>query len=273
MTETSDHPLYDPTRVDAAYQLRYSWTGWPSAENFPSTEPELLQDIRPLWERDGLRLLEHCWSTDQIQLLFSAKPAVSPTFLAGRAKGRLDHALRAAGSPIDFSRKIAVRSVGDNTRTDVESYVERQVGKERFIDPQYEQLMREFTVVRREVDLSLPAASARGRYWYNLHVVLVVEDRYRLSDREYLATIRDICFKIAEKKSYTISRLSAMPNHLHLALRGAPEQSPNDIVYAFQNNLAYALGQKPLWKNSFYVGTFGEYRMDGVRRKKMVTSL
>ncbi len=31
-------PLYNPQNEDAAYQLRYSWTGWPSAGRF-TTQP------------------------------------------------------------------------------------------------------------------------------------------------------------------------------------------------------------------------------------------
>jgi hypothetical protein len=58
-----------------------------------------------------------------------------------------------------------------------------------------------------------------------------------------------------------------MPDHLHIALRGDHERSPNEIVYAFQNNLAYAVGQQHLWQDPFYVGTFSEYDMDAVRRR------
>ena len=93
----------------------------------------MIESVRPLWEEDGLRLLEHRWTEEMIQLLFSARPHVSPQLLAARAKGRLDHAGRRAGLRLDFSRKLAVRSVGDNSRRDVEAYIERQVTKERRI--------------------------------------------------------------------------------------------------------------------------------------------
>lgn len=263
----SPRALYEPSQVDGAYRLRYSWTGWPSGKTFENTPAEILDEIVPLWEQDGLRLLEKRWAADKIQLLFSATPATSPVFLAARAKGRLDHALRAAGLQMRFSRKVAVRTIGDNTRKDVEGYIERQVAKERFADPRFEATMRQFTVVDPSVDLSVAGESARGRYWYNLHLVLVVVERYRIVDAKRLGTIRDWCFKIAEKKGYAISRLSVMPDHLHIALRGDHEQSPNEIVYAFQNNLAYAFGQTSIWENGFYVGTFSEYDMDAVRRR------
>src|SRR5688500_14944557 len=108
-------PLYRVDQQEPAYHLRYGWTCWPSARRFvdlPSSN--LLSSIADGWESDGLRALEWQWHEDAIQITFSAKPHVSPVFLATRAKGRLQHALRTAGSPQDFSRKLAVRSIGDN---------------------------------------------------------------------------------------------------------------------------------------------------------------
>jgi REP element-mobilizing transposase RayT len=258
-------PLYDPSTVDPAYHLRYTWTGWPSRHGFPHEPPGLLQQVAPLWETDGIRLLEPRWSRDAIQLIFSCKPHVSPTLLASRAKGRLDHALRGAGVAASFSRKVSVRSVGDNTRKEVETYVAAQVANARFVDADFEKRMDEFSIVDSRVDLAQPTASDRGRYWYNLHLVLVMADRLPLLDFEMLARLRDTSFAIARKKGYGISRLALMPDHLHIAMRGNIQESPEAIAGAFQNNLAYAAGQRRIWRDTFYVGTFGEYNMEAVR--------
>src|SRR5437870_33097 len=98
-------PLYEPRTEDGAYQLRYSWTGWPSGKAFASQPTSLIEDTKPLWEHDGLRVLEYRWTNEFAQILFSATPNISPVFVAGRAKGRLDHAIRAAGLSLPFSRK------------------------------------------------------------------------------------------------------------------------------------------------------------------------
>ncbi len=262
----SPQPLYDPAHANPAYELRYSWCGWPSNKTFDATPGDVLETVKPLWETDGLRLLEHRWTSDRVQLLFSATPETSPVLLAARAKGRLDHALRGHGYRMPFSRKLAVRSVGHNTRRDVEAYIERQVDKEPLAAPRFKEKLREFTVAIPGADLSQPTAVAHGRYWYNLHVVLVVERRHRVHDLTVLAAIRDGCFKIAEKKTHLVSRVSVMPDHLHVSLRGLPAESPQEIALAYQNNLAYLLGQRPLWKPGYYAGTFSEYDMDAVRR-------
>lgn len=258
-------PLYDPASADAAYELRYSWTGWPSSGRFTAPMAELVAAVQAAWEDDGMKVLEQHCAAEVVQILFSARPNLSPQFIAARAKGRLDHAARKGGKTLAFSRKLAVRSIGDNTRRDVEAYIERQVRKERFADARFEKAMEQFTVCDPNVDLSMPTETARGRYWYNLHMVLVVDGRRRISEQRILAQLRDATANIAAKKGHLISRLSVMPDHLHAALRPSPEESPIDVVYAYQNNLAYMLRTGRIWTDSFYVGTFGEYSMQAIR--------
>ena len=43
--------------------------------------------------------------------------------------------------------------------------------------------LKQFTVVCNDVDLSAPTETSHGRYWYNLHVVLVTTERYWIVDR------------------------------------------------------------------------------------------
>lgn len=265
----SPAPLYQPTIQDAAYQLRYAWTGWPLGRSFTRQPMELVEATKPLWEGDGMRVLEYRWTDELVQILFSCTPDLSPEFVAARAKGRLDHALRSAGVTLPFSRKVAIRAVGDNTRRDVEAYIERQVRKQRFVDPTFAGRMHELTVADSTVDLSEPTESARGRYWYNLHLVLVVDGHSPVSDIGVLRQLRVAFGRIAAKKEHAVSRLSVMPDHLHAAIRGQPSESPLEIVHSYQNNLAYMTQQGRIWGTGFYVGTFGEYSMQAVRNQNV----
>jgi REP element-mobilizing transposase RayT len=266
-TPMQPQPLYYPRTEDAAYQLRYSWTGWPCGKPFSTQPHQLIEETKPAWERDQLRLLEFRWTAEFVQLLFSATPDVSPEFVAARAKGRLDHALRNANIDSPFSRKVAVRTVGENTQRDVESYVDRQIDKEQFADSRFAHRMQQLTVINPQVDLSQPSETARGRYWYNLHLVLVVDRRVRIQDVKVLNDLREVFCKIAVKKGHTVSRLAVMQDHLHAALRARPFESPIDIAFAYQNNLALLTKQPEIWSKGFYVGTFGEYSMQAVRKR------
>jgi len=263
-------PLYRAEGQQVAYHLRYSWTAWPAGSLWRSLPiDDLLSTLAPRWEQDGLRVLERLISPDKIQATFSTRPDVAPTALARLAKGRLQHAMREADRTFQgFSRKVSVRCVGRNRAKDVQAYIARQVEKEHFADSRFEAMMRQFTVLCPSVNLALPDSSTHGRYWYNLHVVLVVAERYRIVDPHRLGTIRDRCFQIANKKGHRIAVLSVMPDHLHMALRGNRDESPQDIALAFQNNLAFALGQMRIWSDGYYVGTLGEYDMQAIRQNR-----
>lgn len=252
-------PLYQPTVSSGVHRLRYSWTGWPSGKAFSVTPTHLLAETAPLWQTDGLQLLEARWTSEHVQILFAASPDVPPTLVAARAKGRLDHALRTTGQAIPFSRKVSIRALGDNTRRDVEAYIEHQVEREHFVDPRFEHALGELQYADDRVDLSQPAASSHGRYWYNLHLVLVTERRWRIPDLDLLRQVRDATLRIAAKKQHAISRLSVMPDHLHAALRPQIEESPLEVASAYLNNLAYMLNRGRLWQDGYYAGTFGEY--------------
>jgi hypothetical protein len=71
------------------------------------------------------------------------------------------------------------------------------VAKEQFVDPQFAQRMPELTVDNPAVDLSQSTERNRGRYWYNQHVVLVVEQHARLESRPVLTGLRDAFSNVA----------------------------------------------------------------------------
>jgi len=259
-------PLYCSADLHPAYQLRYGWTGWPSTASFDvDILARLLPDIAPEWEKDGIRVLESSLTPRQIQLILSTTPQVDPVTLAARVKGRLQYHSRQHGIPIDFSRKLAVRSLGDPRREHVEEYVRNQVPNEALADDRFREMLAELTVVNPEVDLSEPTPSNSGRYWYNLHLVLVVSERYRIGEAAILAKIRDAALRIGDKKKYGVSTLAVLPDHLHLALRGDIAATPEAIALSFLNNLAHVLDQRPWWQPGYYAGTFGEYSMAAVR--------
>jgi REP element-mobilizing transposase RayT len=120
-------------------------------------------------------------------------------------------------------------------------------------------------VVNPDVNLGQPTKTNSGRYWYNLHLVLVASERFRSDDPATLGKIRDTSLRICIKKGYELSTMAVLPDHLHLAVRGAVEQSPEEIALVFLNNLAHASDQRPWWAAGYYAGTFGEYGMAAVR--------
>lgn len=262
----SIEPMYTPENIKPAYRLYYNWVGWPSKDyGLPKPDASFFAKVAHAWEADGIRLLERSWSCREGRLLTSVKPHVAPVFFTARMKGRLQHELRNHQMPVKFSRKIAMLTVGENRNATVERYVESQARKERLADPKTNDFLAQFTVHDSAVDLAAPTPTNAGRYWYNLHLVLVTRNRFRITNKSRLATLRDGCLQIARMHGHKISRLAVLFDHLHIALRGSLEQSPETIALCYMNNLAYLLRHDALWQQSYYVGAFGQYDMGAIR--------
>ena len=262
------NPIYTPETARVVHALRYDWTAWLREGVFPAETSAAVEACRSAWASDGLELdTFHIWD-GRIQCLFGTAPTVSPVFCAMRAKGRLQHALRAAGAPVAFQRNVSVRTLGENTRDVVASYIGRQVRKSDYVDPRWKEFLGHFTFADGAMQLADPQATGHGRYWYNLHLVIVVQNRrHPIGLKASFRKIHETCPRIAAKKGYALAAASIMPDHIHLSLRGSIEHSPMDIGLAFQNNLSFVLGYNRVWSYEFYVGTFSEYDVQSIGGK------
>jgi len=257
-------PQYN-TNINPVHHLQYAWTGWPAKGHLPPLPVgPARQALESAWNDDGLRLLEHTVPGDRLHMTFGVRPDVSPEFFVARVKGRLQHGYRQSGSQVKFSRKVAFRGIGDNTRATVENYVRDQLNRADLADPRYRESMKQHHYRDSACRLDHPRATERGRYWYNLHLVLVVAGRHRVGSDDTPRRIRETCLGTARKHDCEISELSIMPDHIHIALKGDPAESPATIALAFMDNTAYRLGLR-FWEDRYFVGTFGEYTMQAVR--------
>ena len=226
-------PIYIHENLTPAYHLRYAWTGWPtSGTEFPvRPESSFFEPLDDAWHTDHLRRIATHWQRDKIQFTFSSIPTVSPIHFVARVKGRLQHALRLAGTPARFSRKVAFRGIGDNHSADIKRYVARQVDRERFADERFANLLKQFTKVNDVRRFAEPLASNSGRYWYNLHIVLVISGRGKIGSLDELQKLDGSLEGTAAKHRYDIVVRSWLLDHLHLGLRGNIEESPQRLPW------------------------------------------
>ena len=249
------------------HNLFYSWDGWPSQGVFPP-EPtaSFFDSLNAAWRQDGFVLRAKVWAPDQIQLTFEVEPKFSPVFFAGRVKGRLQHALRKAGIPCEFSRKVAMRALGDNRSGVVEGYLRQQTARAELVDERYRATLRSAGLEDGAIDLSEPAETNSGRYWYNLHLVATTEGRYRIGKEDFLDRVRAGALAWAKEADCRLKALAIMPDHVHLAVRGNPERSPLELAEALWKSLNHAAGCQLMGEN-VYAGTFSEYEVGLVLRK------
>ena len=263
----SNTDCYSPETTTPAYALRWSWTGWPSQGLMPTMSNADWQVLSQAWEKDGIRLLEHKCEQDQWQVTVSSKPHAFPSLIVARIKGRIDHFFRSRGVPFKFSRKVSLRAIGDNTIADIQAYIGNQVEAAGFVDVRFAEALKQFTSVWTDGnEWNLPIEVASGRYWYHLHLVLVVDRRHRIRDLQFLAALFEACQAIALDRSDRLASISVMPDHLHLSLGGGNvEDSPEAIAIFYMNETCRRLKALGLWRPSYYIGTTGIYNMNAVR--------
>jgi REP element-mobilizing transposase RayT len=262
-------------RTDLVHRIAYSWTGWPKRERLPPLPGgDFLAALDAAWASDGLRRIAQRWQDDLVQFTFEAPGDVSPEFVAGRAKGRLDHALRQAGWRHGFERKVAVRSLGENTLEVVLCYIARQLDRADLADPRYVSSLAEAAWEDGDIDLEEPVASDFGRYWYNLHLVAVTNGRWRIGREDFLPKVtaavkswsEQLGSGAAGREKPGVHSLAVMPDHVHLAVRGPTAESPDGIAGSLREALNRAAGCL-LFDPRVYAGTFSSYPLSHVRAR------
>jgi REP element-mobilizing transposase RayT len=261
------NPIYTPDNTRAAFELNWGLTlFWRDA---PLAEDRWLAELQEATEPDGVRILKHRFTTnDAGEFFVSTKPHVSPPQLIRSVKGRLQHLIRAT-VPKAFQRNYCVRSVGSATREVIEQYVANQLTHHPMADAAVQQRLAKFQKTYPGVDLSQPCFSAHGMYWHNLHVVIVNEERWMEIDDQVLSKLSNMLENVAAKHGHRLSRVGLLPDHIHVTMGCPIEKSPQEIALGYLNNCAYACGMKPVYKFSYYVGTFGSsvlIRLAAVRK-------
>jgi len=257
----SPAPIYTSDNCTPAYQLNWSYSlFWRRAALDASHWQDALNDsLKP----DGIAILKcHQPQKNVTQLLLSTLPNVSGKFLVQRVKGRFQHLIREQ-MPSAFRRNYSLTSVGSTKREKLEAYVAQQIDHHRYADPRFRALLRRFQIVRPEVDLSEPRATSHALYAFNIHVVLQVQSGESAYDERSLNAWHEMIARASQAKGHRLSRAAILPNHLHLLLGCQLDESPEQVALGYLNNLSYACGMKPVFRYSYYVGTFGEYDLGG----------
>jgi hypothetical protein len=244
------------------HKLTYTWDGWPSEGSRLPCEPDF-SALDERWHGDGLRRLKSVWSASLVQLSFEVEPGVSPVHFTTRVKGRLDHALRQAGTPAKFSRKVGMRVIGDNTDPVVSRYLALQQVRGEFADPKYRKTLEEFSRECPEVDLEEPSATNSGRYWYNLHLVAVTNNRSRMGRGDFLPKVSAAVPAWADATGQSLRAMAVMPDHVHLIVRGNLDHAPGEIAESLYRALNRAAGLR-LFSDELYVGTFSSYSRQAI---------
>ncbi|MBS0206186.1 MAG: hypothetical protein JSS49_25100 [Planctomycetes bacterium] len=256
-------PLYTTASCRPAYQLRWSLALFVKQPLPPSDE--WIDLLTAEAERDGVRVLDSCVQNRNPFFTLSSRPEVSAPQIVKSIKGRLQNAIQHQ-VPKAFRRNFHLTSLGAANRKSTEAYVAQQLGHHHMADERVDRMLADFQLQFPDVDLSQPQYSSHGMYLYNLHVVLVHQERWNDICRTRLQTTTDMVVRSARVKGHRLSRVALLADHIHLTVGVPFDATPEGVALSYMNNIAFAHGMTHLFAPSYYVGTFGEYDMNAVRR-------
>lgn len=276
--------LYTPQScAHPAYQLDWSLSVfWRSC---PDHTGAWLTQLQEHVARDGIRILQHQFQPPDVsKFLISTTPEIAPIQVVQRVKGRLAWMLgQKSALPRDalakgrsrfnsvhtnkYLRKhYSIRSIGSTRRDRLDKYLARRLEHHPMVDPRVQRCLKQFQIYCPDVDLSAPRMTSHGLFWYNLHIVLVHDGRYHQVNIEPLRSVHKMILATSAKKQHLLSRASILSDHIHLTLGCHLDESPEEVALSYMNNLAYAVGNRPIFRFSYYVGTFSEYDLGAIPR-------
>jgi len=132
-------------------------------------------------------------------------------------------------------------------------------------DPRMEERFARYQIHNPEIDLSQPRQTAHAVNWYNLHVVLVQAERWREIRDEFLQKVHAMLLRSSAAKGHLLSRAAILTDHFHLMLGCQTDETPQEVILSYMNNLAYVWGMRPVFQFGGFVGTFGEYDLGAVQ--------
>jgi len=257
-------PIYTPQNCKPAFKLY--WTLSIFWKEKPIPAENWLDALKPLTEKDGVRILEYRHNNNKTsQFLLSTQPRVSPSNAIRSIKGRLQHQIRAQ-IPKAFKGNYSIKSVGSAKLEVVQRYLNSQLEHHKMADPKVQARFSKYQFDNPKIDLVPPRYSAHGQFIYNLHLVFVHKERWREIRDEQLVKNRDMIQHAALKKGHLLSKVSILPDHIHMTLGCDVKESPLEVSLGYLNNLSYAYEMRPVFQYGFYAGTFGEYDLGAIRQ-------
>ena len=257
-------PLYTGENCSAAYQLNWSLSLFGRESLPPACQWGGL--LAQATEADGVRVLEQrLTKPDLVQLFLSSKPDVAPSHIVRSVKGRLQYLLRDQ-TPRAFRRNYRIESVGAANSRSLGKYVAGQAQRHPMVDPRVQKRLEALQFHDPHVDLDRMRYSSHGQFIYNLQVVLENAEGWHEVDGATLLAAREMVIRSARAKGYLLSRIGVLSNHFHIALGCDVEARPADVALSFMNNIAYLRKMRAVLRFSFYVGTFGPYDRNAIRR-------
>jgi putative transposase len=226
-----------------------------------------------------IRALEATCNPTNTLLLLSLKPGESVSSAVSKTKGRMSKWLRKQlllDQPIDlFGKGYFACTSGKSTREAVQTYLEVQGEHHGYSDRARPPIFVRQRDLAGEDDARLQTAHAVTLLQY--HLVFATFRRRGVFSQSAARAVADYWEGMESEHRFALRKVSFVPDHVHVALRTHPAQSPAGLAVLlmnaaqelmwreFSNNILRA-GVERLWQASAYIGSYGELASPQIRQ-------
>lgn len=219
----------------------------------------------------SIQVLEFVSTEQEFRMLLSLVPGESVKAAVSKLKGRISqwlnsHKLSAGKSKV-LARGYFAATSGKSTTELVANYLEKQ-GSHHGYDrrPRPPVYVQTYTATERSQSV-LETNHARTRLKF--HIVLSTEKRRGVFGADSGRAIADCWKSLENEQKIFVSKVSFVPDHVHLAVEVHSTVSPAELVVVLMNSAQELMWQQfsndvifsrvhRLWQSSAYIGSFGD---------------
>jgi REP element-mobilizing transposase RayT len=235
--------------------------------------------FQALVERFGLHVLICESSPTEVRALVSLRSTEPVSACAGKLKGQTSRWLREAlglTQPLDLlSKGYFACTSGKSERAQVEHYLAEQGEHHGYAQRVLPPLYVEDGDLSEADEARLQAAHAHVVLQF--HLVLATWRRRGVFAAEEARAVTATWRGLQGPRRFALRKVSFVPDHVHVAVRLHPAESPAALVMAMMNEAqkviwerfaeaAIRAGVERLWQPSAYVGSFGDLATPKVRK-------
>lgn len=249
--------LYTGSNCTVAYQLNWSLSVYGQE---PIAHGALdLEKLNAEIAKDKLKVLEFNFRSENVaQFFISSRPESKPSEIVQRVKGRWVWLSR-SNIPVRLRRNYCISSVGTVNSAVLDTYVAGQPERHVMADPRVQAMIEAMQFHDSGVDLMRPRHNHYGNSIVAYHIVVETVGGWHNLCEESLQSYRAAVLAAGRKHGWRVARIGLVSNHIHILLGAGVQDVPADIALSILNNLAYTHDMKPVFKFSYYIGSFGKY--------------
>lgn len=229
------------------------------------------EQLNQMLEPYSIRVLEYKATEQEFRALLSLVPGESVSAAVSKLKGRISQWLNSSNASAGKSKVLArgyfAVTSGKSTTELVADYLEKQSshhGYDRRLRPPV--YLQTYTATELSQKI-LETNHAKTRLMF--HLVLATEKRRGIFGADSGQAIAD-CWKSLEcTHKIFVSKVSFVPDHVHIAVEIHSSVSPAELVVLLMNsaqelmwqlfsNDVICAGVGRLWQPSAYIGSFGD---------------